>query len=520
MRAFFGAFGLRLRPIQQEAFATLEPGRDALIMAPTGSGKTEAALAPVAELLQGSRGRLRALVLSPRQALASDLHTRLSETFAKLGLRLDVATGDKNTCSATKPPDLLIRTPEGLDSMLVRQETALAAVQVVVIDEIHTFLDDARGTQLVGLLQRLATVSPGFYRLGVSATLQDPSAPERAGLVRQPVMVREASDRGTLAVSWFDWHQSGNDAKRFIQFLREQRVRKAIGFAGSRAKVELLAHTLNTGYLQNKIFVHHAGISQSVRRNTEQMLRNLPVAFVVATTTLEVGIDIGGVDTCVLFDAPPDRAAFLQRAGRAGRRSGQRQVVCVSGLYSRRVDFARVMPGQAETGLVDTKPFLSGCLQQIGSYVAQHDGADMSAVSRFLGNAYGVSPQVAAELVSALVAAGILTRDQTQLRLSDEGESMLETRQLHLTFAPAGGAKVVDRDSGRSLGRALATGSDQLLLGGQARKVVGFDTTTGAALTVPHSGGRPQFVPGGDSRFEWIARGMRGRLGAGFRFKK
>lgn len=197
-------------------------------------------------------------------------------------------------------------------------------MEVVVIDEIHTFLEDARGTQLMGLLERLSTISDGFSKLGVSATIQDPSAPERAGLLRKPVRIHEASDRGNLAVSWFDWQGSPDaDAKRFILFLREQRVKKAIGFAGSRAKVELLAHKLNTGYMQNKIFIHHAGISQSARRNTEQMLRNLPVALVVATTTLEVGIDIGSVDTCVLFDAPPDTSSFLPagRASRAAQRS-------------------------------------------------------------------------------------------------------------------------------------------------------------------------------------------------------
>ncbi len=301
VQAFFGTFGKRLRPIQEATFAQLEAGRDGLIVAPTGSGKTEAALAPVAQRLYGgASGQLRALIITPRQALGGDLYARMAGAFAALSLRLDVATGDKNTQSVAHPSDILIRTPEGLDSTLVRNPMALISVQEVVIDEIHTFLQDPRGTQLVGLLERLSTIAPGFRRLGVSATVPDSSAPERVGLLDDPIKIHASHDEGKLDLQWFDWHGEYSIAgERFLKFLRGCGVKKAIGFARSKAKVETLAKMLNQGYVRDRVFVHHSGISRSSRSHTEQMLRGLPSALVVATTTLEVGIDIGSVDTCI-----------------------------------------------------------------------------------------------------------------------------------------------------------------------------------------------------------------------------
>ncbi len=374
-RAFFARFGGKLRPLQIQAFELIELERDGLVTAPTGTGKTEAVFVPVADRLLSrppdQQGQLGALIISPTRALATDLHKRMSPIFEQLGLRLDVATGDKNTVSKTKPADALIRTPEGLDGTLVRKPHELRNIQDVVIDEIHTFLDNPRGTQLVGLLHRLTTLSPRHRRLGVSATLPEPRIVESVGLLRENSVFVNAEDEASIEFLNHHWVGSPNfGAPGFVQFLKTTGVKKAIGFVRSRKRAEEVTALLNQGFLRGNTFVHHGSTSSAHRRDTEEQLRTRRIALVVATKTLEVGIDIGDVDTCILFDVPLDASSLVQRAGRAGRRGGIRRVIKVGGLYDQISEFTPLIQQIKHNRIhapYDVRPSLTGCLQQIAS---------------------------------------------------------------------------------------------------------------------------------------------------------
>ena len=374
-RAFFARFGGKLRPLQTLAFETFEANRDGLVTAPTGMGKTEAVFVPLAERLlarpRDQQGQLGALIISPTRALATDLHKRMSPIFEQLGLRLDVATGDKNTVSKSQPSDALIRTPEGLDSTLVRKPSELRFLLDVVIDEIHTFLDNPRGTQLVGLLHRLTALSPQHRRLGISATLPNPQIVEDVGLLRANFVSVSVED--DASIDFVQHHWVGEEAvgvPGFLQFLKNTGVKKSIGFVRSRKRAEQVTHWMNQGFLRANVFVHHGSLSPKHRRETEEQLRTRRIALIIATKTLEVGIDIGDVDTCILFDVPSDASSLVQRAGRAGRRTGVRRVITVGNLFDSLSDFSPLIQQVKRKSIhapYDSRPSLTGCLQQIAS---------------------------------------------------------------------------------------------------------------------------------------------------------
>src|SRR5208337_3217745 len=176
LSAFYGDFS-ELRAIQEQAFQPIYEGQDALITSPTGSGKTEAAVTPLIarwfRALRADRGPV-VLYVSPTKALVNDLHARLSRPCAELGVSIGVRHGDRSDLSRSRPPGLLITTPESLDVLLARGDTFLAGVRSVVIDEIHLLYNAQRGLQLsvlVGRLERL--VRRQIQVISMSATIAD-----------------------------------------------------------------------------------------------------------------------------------------------------------------------------------------------------------------------------------------------------------------------------------------------------------------------------------------------------------
>ncbi|TNF32498.1 MAG: DEAD/DEAH box helicase [Deltaproteobacteria bacterium] len=500
-----------MRPVQEKALERLRTDRDGLITASTGSGKTEAAFLPVVEaLLDRPRegGKTRALVLSPTRALASDLHRRMAPVLEALGLRLDVATSDKNTVRDNEVTDVLIRTPEGLDITLCRRPGELSDITEVLIDEIHDFLKGPRGTQTAGLLARLDMSGVKARRIGISATIPDLTLPSRSRLLRDPIIIEDGDQQG-LDVSYYDWVRAGREGgEAFVDFLRELGSRKLIGFARSKRRVEDLCGWLSTGFLRENCMAHHASLSSSGRRAVEERLRKARVGLVVATTTLEVGIDIGDVDTCVLFDAPSGVSSFLQRAGRAGRRSGLRRVVCVGGLFDRTVEYAKLVAqisGGLPPGTADARPFLVGALQQLASYAAIATGRSRAEIRELASTAFGMSARAADAMVDGLVRGDLLVARGDSIELSARGEQLVENRAIHLTFGVDTGSPVYDESSGRQIGKAYVHGTSEIRLGGSGRKVIGVDGLTGRVITRPTGSGNASFAPASASVFEALA---------------
>ncbi len=511
-RAFFSRFGGKLRPLQEQAFALLELERDGLVTAPTGMGKTEAVFVPVAQRLllrpREQQNQLGALIISPTRALATDLHKRMSPIFEQLGLRLDVATGDKNTQSKIRPSDALIRTPEGLDSTLVRRPSDLQNVQDIIIDEIHTFLNNPRGTQLVGLLHRISMLNSQHRRLGISATLPQPDIVTKTGLLRKNsvlVSIEEQSQIEFLTHHWAGEEIIG--ATGFLQFLKDTGIKKALGFVLSRKRAEQVTLWLNQGHLRDCVFVHHGSTSSTHRKQTEEHLRTRRIVLVVATKTLEVGIDIGDVDTCILFDTPLDASSLVQRAGRAGRRGGIRRVVLVSGLFDSISEFMpllqQVKNKQIHTDY-DPRPSLTGCLQQVASYLMQISSSTKNGLLGFLMQAYQIPESAAEDVIRLALISNFLLMNQFEDFLpSPVTEKMFETRALHRTFAATSGTTVIDERTQQVIGWADTRAGNTMLLAGKGREPVAWSNDQRKVFVKIVESGEAAFVKAGKSNFEF-----------------
>ncbi|POM26625.1 putative DEAD-box ATP-dependent RNA helicase [Actinomadura rubteroloni] len=322
-----------LRPAQRAAVEPVLAGRDVLVLAPTAGGKTESAVFPLLTAMtrDGWTG-LSVLYICPLRALLNSLGPRLESYTGWLGRRAAVWHGDvsgaRRRALRADPPDVLLTTPESIEGMLIGTATEhtdlLAGVRAVVVDEVHAFAGDDRGWHLLAVLERLERVAGRrIQRVGLSATVGNPSAlliwlqgaraASRDGLVVAPAASSAAPPDITL-----DHVGSLANAAKVVAALH--RGSKRLVFCDSRRQVEELGSELRARGVT--VFLSHASLSADERVRSEQAFAEARDCVIVATSTLELGIDVGDLDRVIQIDAPSTVAAFLQRLGRTGRRPG------------------------------------------------------------------------------------------------------------------------------------------------------------------------------------------------------
>ncbi|MDZ4800304.1 MAG: DEAD/DEAH box helicase [Bryobacteraceae bacterium] len=313
-----------LRPLQQAAIGPILGGENVLLLAPTAGGKTEAAFFPVlSEILRHDLGAVSVLYVCPLRALLNNLEQRLSWYCGMVGrsARLwhgDVTQADKAR-TLREPPDVLLTTPESIEAMLISTRVNKAAifgrVRFVICDELHAFAADDRGWHLRSVLARAA---PSAQRIGLSATVGDPEG-LLSWFAPEPRRVVAPIAAGPLdAEVAIDYVGSVENAATVITQLH--RGEKRLVFADSRSQAEQLAsHLLARGV---ETFVSHSSLSRDERRRAETAFTEEKNCVIVATSTLELGIDVGDLDRVIQLDAPSTVASFLQRLGRTGRRMG------------------------------------------------------------------------------------------------------------------------------------------------------------------------------------------------------
>lgn len=322
----------RLRALQHEAIPPILSGADALLLAPTAGGKTEAALFPLlTRMATLGWGGTSVLYVCPLRALLNNLEPRLSAYTGWLGRTAAVRHGDTKQSARRRitleHPDVLLTTPESLEAMLVSAVTdpriMLADVRAVVVDEIHAFAGDDRGWHLLAVLARVAeTTGRRLQRIGLSATVGN--APEllrwfQGGVAAGPgSVISPAFEASVDAVIEVDYVGSLANAATIISGLHTGE--KRLVFAETRANVELLASTLRR--LGTETYVSHSSLSVDERRRAEQAFAEARDCVIVSTSTLELGIDVGDLDRVIQIGAPQTVASFLQRLGRTGRRPG------------------------------------------------------------------------------------------------------------------------------------------------------------------------------------------------------
>jgi len=326
-------------PPQIEAIPLIAKRENVLIIAPTGSGKTEAALVPLIDrvIRNTDRQGVSLVYITPLRALNRDLLKRLQIWSSKLGFSVEVRHGDTPAKDrrrmAVKPPDLLITTPETLQAMLPgnRMRQHLAHVQSVVIDEIHELAGDRRGVQLTLGLERLREIcTNGFQRVGLSATVGNPDEIARflGGNVPVRIVQIPLSKSTKYKVEYPLPGEEDRDLARRLYTTPEAAARltlvddlveahdSTLIFVNSRVNAELLGSKFNM--MDRKIMVHHGSLPREERVRAEEAFKTSEIKGLVCTSTLELGIDIGSVDLVVQYMSPRQVSSLVQRVGRSG----------------------------------------------------------------------------------------------------------------------------------------------------------------------------------------------------------
>jgi ATP-dependent Lhr-like helicase len=321
-----------LRPLQQAAVEPLMRGDDALLVAPTAGGKTEAAVFPLlSKMASEDWRRLSVLYICPLRALLNNLEPRIAAYAGWVGRRAELRHGDTSPGARRRvvqdPPDVLLTTPESLEAMLVSTVTSprelFADLRAVVVDEVHAFASDDRGWHLLAVLERIARLAGRpLQRVGLSATVGNPDElvawlqgsgkRSRPASVVTPVEATSKSPDLQL-----DYVGTLHNAVTVISALH--RGEKRLVFADSRRSVETLARILRERGVET--FVSHSSLSADERRRAEAAFTNARDCVIVATSTLELGVDVGDLDRVIQVGAPRTVASLLQRLGRTGRRA-------------------------------------------------------------------------------------------------------------------------------------------------------------------------------------------------------
>ncbi len=461
---FTGAFSAPTAA-QEGAWRAIGEGSDVLVVAPTGSGKTLAAFLAALDRLAAvpppadAKKRCRVLYVSPLKALAVDVErnlrsplTGIRQESVRQGLpepevRVGIRSGDtpaaERRSMATRPPDILITTPESLFLMLTSSaREALAGIETVILDEVHAVAGTKRGAHLAVSLERLDELLPRpARRIGLSATVRPVDevarflSPQRKVEIVQPPSSKQfdlsvvvpVEDLGELGGSPATDDSSGQAEKPSIWPHVEERIadlvqahRSTIVFANSRRLAERLCNRLNeiayeraTGETMPEAHspaeimaesgaakgapallarAHHGSVSKEQRAQVEEDLKAGRLPAVVATSSLELGIDMGAVDLVIQVESPPSVASGLQRVGRAGHQVGAVSTGVVFPKYRGDLVQAAVVTERMRTGSIEALRIPSNPLDVLAQQLVAMVALDSRQVDDLLAMARRAAP--------------------------------------------------------------------------------------------------------------------------------
>ena len=317
-----------LTEIQKKASPIILQKKDCLVIAPTGSGKTECSVIPIFSLLKNSKktGKIKVLYITPLRALNRDVFRRITNYAHENELSIEIRHGDTTQKDRKKinenPPDILITTPETLVILLtqVKMLNALSDLEWIVIDEVHELLASERGSQLSLSIERLELNSKyPLTKVGLSATVGNFEEAGKfvVGTKRKCEIIRDTSVRKyDVEIKYVDGTIS-DVAEKISQYVTELELDSPVLlFTNTRGEAEFLASILREKS-SIAIELHHGSLSKEVREETEQTLREGKRGIVVCTSSLELGLDIGSVELVIHYGSPRQVSKFVQRIGRS-----------------------------------------------------------------------------------------------------------------------------------------------------------------------------------------------------------
>lgn len=343
--------------VQAAAWPVIARGEHALVTAPTGSGKTLTAFSwSLSQFAAGHypTGRTKVLYISPLKALNNDIQKNLLVPLNALhqdyqcpAVRVAIRSGDTTQSDRQRmlrnPPDILITTPESLSLLLTtaKGRAALSQVETLILDEIHSVVDNRRGVLLMANVERLAAIAGEFQRIALSATVAPLSqvadyvaGKDASGQLRPITIVNPASEKQIEFRVRFPpaakhaaeegkkiWDPLSDDFRDIIDGNTS-----TLFFTNSRRLAEKITLKINTDEIAPLAYAHHGSLARDIRTEVERRLKAGELKAIVATNSLEMGIDVGHLDEVVMVQSPPSIAATLQRIGRSGHGVGETSV--------------------------------------------------------------------------------------------------------------------------------------------------------------------------------------------------
>ncbi|WP_406527604.1 DEAD/DEAH box helicase [Streptomyces sp. I8-5] len=510
-----------LRPLQEEAITPLVDGSDALLLAPTAGGKTEAASFPLLSRMarEGWTGT-SVLYVCPLKALLNNLLPRLETYTSWLGRTAALWHGDVSHTRRKRilreRPDVLLTTPESLEAMLVStnvdHRAFFSGLRAIVVDEVHAFAGDDRGWHLLAVLERLERVAGrSVQRVGLSATVGNPEqlltwlrgARGESGkgnprvvaphLRTQASSTAQSPPQGDVQLDYV-----GSPANAATVIAALHRGEKRLVFCESRKQVEELGEALRAKGVTT--FLSHASLSADERRRAEEAFADARDCVIVSTSTLELGIDVGDLDRVIQIDAPGTVASFLQRLGRTGRRPGSTRnclflALDEAGLLSAAALLLLWSRGWVEPVIAPPEPRHIVAQQVLALCLQEHRVGDRLWQDWWGG--LGPFGPPAEPLVRHLVTEGYLNRDGGMMFIGPEAEQRFGYRHfmdLTAVFTAAPEFTVLSgRNEIGTTDPALLTekvaGPRRLLLAGRSWQVTYIDWSRRRCFVEPVDGG-------------------------------
>ncbi|MFI9284879.1 DEAD/DEAH box helicase [Streptomyces werraensis] len=541
-----------LRPLQRAAITPLMDGEDAVLLASTAGGKTEAACFPLLSAMAEHRWLgTSVLYLCPLKALLNNLVGRV-DTYAQwLGRRAALWHGDTKESQRerirTEAPDILLTTPESLEAMLIGVKTdhvrLLGGVRAVVVDEVHAFAGDDRGWHLLAVLERLERVTGRpIQRIGLSATVGNPhqllrwlqgaKAGDRTGRVVAPGVhlpstgaeaergeqTTEAPSRRPDGAVELDYVGSLDNAAKLIAALH--RGEKRLVFCDSRRQVEELGAALRAREVT--VFLSHASLSVDERTRSEQAFAEARDCVIVSTSTLELGIDVGDLDRVIQIDSPASVASFLQRIGRTGRREGSvRNCLFLTTCKDTLLQAAGLLllwsHGWVEPVVAPPEPRHLVAQQLLAVTLQQHKLGDQLWEQQW--NGLAPFDRSAAPILRHLTEEGFLDSDGGMLFVGPEAERRFGKRHfIELTASFTAPPQFTVLSGRTEIGRTDPSvlteerpGPRRLLLGGRSWQVSYIDWLRKRVFVEPvDGGGVAKWMNGGIAGLSYaLTRAMR-----------
>ncbi len=510
-----------LLPVQEKAIPYILAGFNVLVVAPTGSGKTEAALLPLLSRMAEREGKgLRLIYITPLRALNRDIILRIERLAAESGFRAALRHGDTPTSQRRRfladPPDIMVTTPESLNLLFAStaDRGIWDSVEYVVVDEVHEFLESERGSELAVLLERIEKRrGKRIQRVGLSATLSRRSILEAAKLLAGPRRVEVVEDRSfkkynvKVEVAADEWSEEAwSRLVRKVAEIASKTQGSVLVFVNTRSTAEKLAVDLASLLGEDKVRAHHGSLSRKVREEAERLFREGKVKVLVATSSMELGIDIGHVDLVIQFLSPRQIIAMTQRAGRSGHsleRVSNAVVITIGNVFEALE--AGVIAFRAEKGsLEDIKPHrkpLDALAHQLAEMVLEGSARDLGEAYSLLTSSLPFADltmeeleEVAGHLESVRVLRireGTLGQGR-RLRKYVYGVSMIPDEVTYTVEDIVSGLKVGEL-SGRFVEGLAIEASDEagrrqrplFALAGKVWEIIEIDSEVGKVLVKP-----------------------------------